>query len=106
MNCVRVTCQIPGATKVPIQNLKANKILFSSHVHYMDIFQTVTVFKGLKLVSAILQSISALNLSGFKDHIMNILCESCKGRIFSCVPPFYEQVVSDLDRSMHRSLWA
>ncbi len=25
--------------------------------------------------------------------------------IFSCVRPFYEQAVSDLDRSMHRSLW-
>ncbi len=28
-----------------------------------------------------------------------------KGRILSSVRPFYEQVVSDLDRSMHRSLW-
>ncbi len=24
---------------------------------------------------------------------------------FCCVRPFYEQAVSDLDRSMHRSLW-
>ncbi len=31
----------------------------------------------------------------------------CKawGRIFSCVRPFYEWVVSNLDRSMHRSVW-
>ncbi len=28
-----------------------------------------------------------------------------RGRIFSCVRPFYEQAVSDLDWSMHRSLW-
>ncbi len=29
-----------------------------------------------------------------------------KCRIFSRVRPFYEQAVSDLDRSMHRSLWS
>jgi hypothetical protein len=29
-----------------------------------------------------------------------------RGRIFSCVRPFYEQAVSNHDRSMHRSLWA
>ncbi len=28
-----------------------------------------------------------------------------RGHIFSCVRPFYERSVSDLDRSMHRSLW-
>ncbi len=28
-----------------------------------------------------------------------------RGRIFSGVRPFYEQVVSDLGRSRHRSLW-
>ncbi len=28
-----------------------------------------------------------------------------RGRIFSHVRPFYEQAVSNLDRSMHRSLW-
>ncbi len=27
------------------------------------------------------------------------------GRIFSCVRPFYERAVSDLDRSTNRSLW-
>ncbi len=27
------------------------------------------------------------------------------GRIFSCVWPIYERAVSNLDRSMHRSLW-
>jgi hypothetical protein len=27
------------------------------------------------------------------------------GRIFSRVRPFYEWAVSNLDRSMHRSLW-
>ncbi len=26
-------------------------------------------------------------------------------RIFSCARPFYEQAVSDLNKSMHRSLW-
>ncbi len=29
----------------------------------------------------------------------------CRGRIFSRVRPFYEQAVSDLDRSLHISLW-
>jgi hypothetical protein len=29
-----------------------------------------------------------------------------RDHIFSCVGPFYDQVVSDLDRSMHRSQWA
>jgi hypothetical protein len=28
-----------------------------------------------------------------------------RGRIFSRLRPFYERAVSDLDRSMHRSLW-
>jgi hypothetical protein len=28
------------------------------------------------------------------------------GRIFNSVRPFYERAVSNLDRSMHRSLWA
>jgi hypothetical protein len=28
-----------------------------------------------------------------------------RGRIFSSAQPFYEWTVSDLDRSMHRSLW-
>jgi hypothetical protein len=28
-----------------------------------------------------------------------------RGRIFSRVQPFYERAVSNLDRSMHRSLW-
>ena len=28
-----------------------------------------------------------------------------RGHIFSHVRPFYERPVSDLDRSMHRSLW-
>ena len=28
-----------------------------------------------------------------------------RGCIFSRVRPFYERAVSDLDRSMHRSLW-
>ncbi len=31
--------------------------------------------------------------------------KSTRGHIFSRVRPFYEQAVSDLDRSMHRSLW-
>jgi len=45
----------------------------------------------------------------FWQHI-NICCLlnniiATRGRIFSRVRPFYEQAVSDLDRSMHRSLW-
>jgi hypothetical protein len=31
--------------------------------------------------------------------------EQERGRIFSRVRPFYERAVSNLDRSMHRSLW-
>jgi len=32
-------------------------------------------------------------------------CEyGTRGRIFSCVRPFYDRAVSDLDRSMHISL--
>ncbi len=27
-----------------------------------------------------------------------------RGRVFSCVQPFYERAVSDLDKSVHRSL--
>ncbi len=33
------------------------------------------------------------------------LCLKYRGRIFSHVQPFYELAVSNLDRSMHRSLW-
>jgi len=35
----------------------------------------------------------------------NMTLEQTRGHIFSCVRPLYEQAVSDLDRSMHRSLW-
>jgi len=31
--------------------------------------------------------------------------KTTRGRILSRVRPFYERAVSDLDRSMHRSLW-
>ncbi len=39
-----------------------------------------------------------------QDHCPKFLKRS-RGRIFSCVRPFYERPVSDLDRSLHRSLW-
>ncbi len=35
----------------------------------------------------------------------DITIQVTRGHIFSCVQPFYEQAVSDLDRSTHRSLW-
>ncbi len=34
-----------------------------------------------------------------------LLLSDIKGCIFSRVRPFNEQVISNLDRSMHRSLW-
>jgi len=36
---------------------------------------------------------------------MSVFRMVARGRIFSCVRPLCERVVSDLDRSMHRSLW-
>ncbi len=39
-------------------------------------------------------------------HFQRIyFCNETRGRIFSCVRPFYERTVSDQDSSMHRSLW-
>jgi hypothetical protein len=35
----------------------------------------------------------------------SIFLDDTRGRIFSHVRPFYERAVSNLDRSMHRSLW-
>ncbi len=40
-----------------------------------------------------------------KNQNKNILDICTRGRIFSRVRPSYEQAVSDLDRSMHISLW-
>jgi hypothetical protein len=42
------------------------------------------------------------------DHFKGMGCfitDVIRGHIFSRVCPFYERAVSDLDRSMHRSLW-
>ncbi len=45
-------------------------------------------------------------LIGTLPSIENECCEYCsRGHIYSRVRPFYEPAVSDLDRSMHRSLW-
>jgi hypothetical protein len=38
-------------------------------------------------------------------RIVQVLSHIARGRIFSHGRPFYEQAVSNLDRSMHRSLW-
>ncbi len=42
---------------------------------------------------------------GLLYHCAGPKFNECRGRIFSHVRPFYEQGVSDLDRSMHISLW-
>jgi hypothetical protein len=44
------------------------------------------------------------------NHVDVLLCSlgrrvGCRGHIFSCVQPFYERAVSDLKRSLQRSLW-
>ncbi len=38
--------------------------------------------------------------------VIRKLGKQSRGHIFSRVRPFYERALSDLDRSMHRSLWA
>jgi hypothetical protein len=43
-----------------------------------------------------------LFLAGLYSLFWNL---QTRGHIFSHVRPFYEQAVSNLDRSMHRSLW-
>jgi hypothetical protein len=43
-----------------------------------------------------------------KYDSLNSVCtitKGIRGCIFSCVQPFYGRVVSNLDRSVHRSLW-
>jgi hypothetical protein len=47
--------------------------------------------------------IMALSITALSRTALSIT--PLRGRIFSCVQPFYEQAVSNLDRSMHRSLW-
>ncbi len=42
--------------------------------------------------------------SNFRIEGSNPITDT-RGCIFSCVWPFYEPAVSDLDKSMHRSLW-
>jgi amino acid transporter len=44
------------------------------------------------------------NLTPAPALLFNV-SQSLTGHIFSCVRPFYERAVSDLDRSMNRSLW-
>ncbi len=45
-------------------------------------------------------------LNFFKGHcsITKVVTKNIRGRIFSCVRPFYEWALSNLDRSMHTSL--
>jgi hypothetical protein len=47
----------------------------------------------------------SLSLIFYQNKIECLLMKVFWDRIFSCAWPFYEQAVSDLDRSMHRSLW-
>ncbi len=55
----------------------------------------LTLFCKLDPFCALL---SCVKWSSFLSYIF-------RGRIFSCVQPFYERAVSDLDRSVHRSYW-
>ncbi len=47
-------------------------------------------------------------LSTSKDRVRLgfLIASVVRGRIYSRVRPFYEQAVSNLERSLHRSLWA
>jgi len=45
-------------------------------------------------------------VSWYSSQMNRYLVVRFRGRIFSRVRPFYEQAMCDLDRSMHRSLWA
>ncbi len=44
--------------------------------------------------------------TGTITAVKSFIVQAPGGNIFCCVRPIYERVVSDLDRSMHRSLWA
>jgi len=46
--------------------------------------------------------LSPTTASGTTGELMT---EVSSGHIFSCVRPFCERALSDLDRSMNRSLW-
>ncbi len=54
---------------------------------------------------------SALKLGSSHSHLSKFFCPTVcpmfdtRGRIFGHVQPFYERAVSDLNKSMHRSLW-
>jgi hypothetical protein len=54
----------------------------------------------LNVVAPIFVTLSHFNLSSISATMVT------RGRIFSCVRPFYERAVSNLDRSIHRSQWA
>ena len=46
-----------------------------------------------------------ISIFNFLSHKALLWWVKSRGQIFSHVRPFYERAVSNLDRSMHRSLW-
>jgi hypothetical protein len=62
----------------------------------------ITKIKSLFFAGMKRSSLLRLTVNDGIVHWVAILVQS---RIFSCVRPYYERVVSNLDRSMHISLW-
>jgi len=65
---------------------------------------SVRIFRLLRLVWCWERDLPGCNgnVDKWKSRSLTTEFRDC---IFRCVQAFYEQAVSDLDRSMHRSLW-
>ncbi len=64
-------------------------------------FDTKKYFKKVQRID----KRSAKWIQKVKKNFFWLLILAALGHILSCVRPFYERAVSDLERSMHRSLW-
>ncbi len=85
---IRYFTHIPQSTGVSRKNMDVSRVVF----HPLQKSEK----KFIKL------TLTTLSLSNAKLYKLPI--PPFRGCIFSCVPPFYEQAVSDLDMSMNRSL--
>ncbi len=98
---------MPNASSTTIpQCVKSDPNLFKddAEIRFSKTFNNckVIISSNWKIVQVLCFTPSWLFLS-----CLHILSRThSRGRIFSRVRPFYERAVSDLDRSMHRSLWA
>jgi hypothetical protein len=84
-------------------NVIGTKVAALTIYRWLKICQKITLSDGattFTVMTLISMTLGTMNYSRLNQAPVSV----ARGRIFSRVQPFYEQAVSDLDRSMHRSL--